>query len=266
MIRLALASLVVAMLVATPAAARDWSEVVRPIRAGEPIQLRTDKAYLLVRIGLRGTTQDPVFLREPEPAEIAAFDSARGAAFAKKGGKGDLQSFIFDYQGMPNLFVLSHRKALAADKEQATVLAEVMPGRYVLYGQAFGGFIFQCNCLGTVGFDAPAGVVTDLGSYLSDRADKLSVYPELASETNIGPTARMDFLLFVSGLVPARANGAVPGGVDHAMVRPAVLHAVGPYVDPNVMHINRLAPIPGVLRYDGGQVIDVASGQEAKPH
>jgi hypothetical protein len=36
-------------------------------------------------------------------------------------------------------------------------------------------------------------------------------------------------------------------------------------VDPNVMHINRLAAIPGVLRYEGGRVMDDASGQEMMP-
>ena len=250
---------------AEPAAARDWSDVVRPIRAGEPIQLRSDKAYLLVRIDFRGVTQDPVVLREPDAAEIAAYDSAKAEAFARKGSKGDLASFLFDYDGAANLFTLQHGKAIAKTKDEATVLAEVQPGSYVLYGQAFGGFIFQCNCLGTVGFEAPAGVITDMGVYLSDRADKPSVYPQLASETNIGPTARMDYWLFVSTLVPANGTEALPAGVERSMVRPAKLHGIGPFVDPNVMHINRLAAIPGVLRYDGGRVIDVATGQEMKP-
>jgi len=76
-------------------------------------------------------------------------------------------------------------------------------------------------------------------------ADKPSVYPQLASETNIGPTARMDYWLFVSTLVPANGTEALPAGVERSMVRPAKLHGIGPFVDPNVMHINRLAAIPG---------------------
>jgi hypothetical protein len=265
MMRRLLISLVAAVLVATPAGARDWSEVVRPIRAGELVQIRPDRAYILIRIGLKGSTQDPVFLREPDAAEIAAYDAAKAASFAKKGSKGDLNSFIFDYDGTPNLFMLSHGKALVRDKSEAIVLAEVRPGSYVLYGQGFGGFIYQCHCLGTVGFHAAPGVITDLGTYLSDQASKPSVYPELSSETNIGPTARMDFVMFVGGLVPARGTEAIPPGVDGALLRPAKLHAIGPFVDSNVMHINRLAAIPGVLRYEGGQVIDVASGQEMRP-
>jgi len=258
-------ALFVAFIAATPAAARDSSDVVRQIRTGEPIQMSPDKAYLLIRIGLRGSTQDPVFLREPNSAEIAAYDSAKAVAFAKKGSKGDPQTFIFDYDGAPNLLMLSHKKAFIADKDEATVVAEVQPGSYVLYGQGFGSVLYQCHCLGTVGFDAAPGVITDLGTYLSDQASKPSVYPELAGETNIGPTARMDFVLFAGALVPPRATDSLPNGVDRLFIRPARLHAVGPFVDPNVMQINRLAPIGGVLRYDGGKVIDVASGVEMKP-
>ena len=246
-----------------PAAARDTSELLRPIRAGEAVTIRPDRAYILVRIGLRGTTQDPVILREPSAAESRSYEAARAAAFAAKGSKGDIAAFRFDYDGPPNLFILPHGKAIARDKSEATLLLEVQPGDYVLYGQGFGKVLFQCHCLGTIGFAAQPGVVTDLGAYLSDKAHSQSVYPEL--ETNLGPTAKMDFLLFAGGLVPAQAGAALPPGVDAARVRPARLHAVGPFVDPNVMHINRLAPIPGVLRYDGGRVIDVASGKEALP-
>lgn len=259
--------LVLLSLVVSPmsAAARDTSDLLRPIRAGESVTIRPDKAYLLIRIDRRGTTQDPVILREPDAAELTRYEAAKAAAFAKRGGKDGIDSFLFDYDGPPNLFILSHGKSIRSDKNQSVVLAEVQPGNYVLYGQGFGKVLFQCHCLGTVGFVAAPGVVTDLGTYLSDDASKPSVYPELASETNIGPTARMDFVLFVGGLVPAAANQALPPSVDRALVRPARFRAVGPFVDPNVMHINRLAPIPGVLRYDGGKVIDVESGKEASP-
>jgi hypothetical protein len=250
---------------ASSAIARDTSDFFRPIRAGEPVTIRSDKAYLLIRIGLLGTTQDPVILREPDASESATYEAAKAAAFARKGSKGDIASFAFDYDGPPNLFIVSHGKSIARDKAEAMVLAEVRPGSYVLYGQGYGYVLYQCHCLGTVGFTAVPGVVTDLGTYLSDNASKPSVYPELAGETNIGPTARMDFVLFAGGLVPAAANAALPPGVDRAAVKPAAFHAVGPFVDPNVMQIDRLAAIPGVLSYDGGRVIDVASGKEAPP-
>jgi hypothetical protein len=249
----------------SPAAARDYNDVFRPIRGGEAVSIRPDKAYLLIRIDRRGATQDPVLLREPDAAETSTYEAAKAAAFAKKGSKGDFASYVFDYAGRPNLFAMSHGKAIAADKTVATVLAEVRPGNYVLYGQAFNNVLYQCHCLGTVGFEARAGVVTDLGTYLSDQASKPSVYPELASESNIGPTARMDYVLFIGGLIPPRQTDTLAPGLGRTQVRPAVFHAIGPFIDPNVMQINRLAAIPDVLRYDGGKVIDVASGQEAPP-
>jgi hypothetical protein len=260
-----LLALLMLVLVVAPAFARDTSDLFRPIRAGERVAVRPDKAYLLIRIGRLGTTQDPVILREPDPAESAAYEAARAAAFEKKGRKGDIASFVFDYDGPSNLFIMSHGKSIAADKAQAMVLVEIRPGNYVLYGQGYGNILYQCHCLGTVGFTAAPGVITDLGTYLSDNASKPSVYPELAGETNIGPTARMDFVLFAGGLVPAATSAALPPGVERAAVQPAALHAIGPFVDPNVMHIDRLAAIPGVLAYDGGRVIDVASGKEAFP-
>lgn len=252
-------------LVSLPAFAASSSDDFRSFRAGEAIVIRPDRAYLLIRIDRRGTTQDPVILREPTAAELSRYEAAKSAAFAKRGSKGSIDSFVFDYDGPSNLFMLAHGKSVSSDKNQATVLVEVQPGDYVLYGQGFGKVLFQCHCLGTVGFTASPGMVTDLGTYLSDDASKASVYPELASETNIGPTARMDYVLFVGGLVPANASQPLPPGLDHGVVRAAQFHAVGPFVDPNVMHINRLAPIPGVLRYYGGKVIDVASGKEAAP-
>ena len=250
---------------AAPALGKDSSDLFRPIRAGEAVTIRPDKAYLLLRLDRRGTDQDPVILREPDDAEIARYESARNAAFVKRGSKGNIDAFVFDYDGPPNLFILSHGKSISASKDQATVLVEVQPGNYVLYGQGFGKVLFQCHCLGTVGFAAAPGEITDVGTYVSDDASKPSVHPELASETGIGPTARMDFVLFAGGLVPATASLPLPPGVERAVVRPAKFHAVGPFVDPNVMHINRLAPIPGVLRYEGGRVIDVASGMEVRP-
>jgi hypothetical protein len=57
----------------------------------------------------------------------------------------------------------------------------------------------------------------------------------------------------------------VPAAILASKVDPAVFHAVGPFVDPNVLLINRLAAIPGVLAYREGRVIDVRSGEEALP-
>ena len=249
---------------ASAAAAAQPTSDFRQIRADEAIQLRTDRAYLLLRIAKKGVSQAPIFLRVPTDAEIAAFDAAKAAAFDRSKRKVPYDSFVFDYQGAPNLFGVDHKKWLAADAATETVLIEARPGEYVLYGQGFAGFLYQCLCLGTVGFNAPPGIVTDLGTYMTDNASKPSVFPELAAETNLGRTASMDYMLFATALRPASQTDAVPPSLDARAVRRAEFHAVGPFVDPNVMLINRLAAIPGVLEYRDGRVFDVATGQEAR--
>jgi hypothetical protein len=241
------------------------SQEVRLIRAGEAVQLREDRAYLLLRIARKGVGQTPVILRVLDEAELERYEAAKQAVYAKKPRKVSYEDFTFDYDGAPNLHGLGHNKALVEDEDVSTILAEVRPGQYILYGHGYSGFLFQCLCLGTVGFTAAPARITDLGTFMTDTAEKVSVHPELAGETGIGPTASMDYNLFAAALRPVGPGDTLPAAVDAAKVDPVALHAVGPFVDPNVMLINRLAAIPGVLAYREGRVIDVMSGQEAMP-
>lgn len=55
----------------------------------------------------------------------------------------------------------------------------------------------------------------------------------------------------------------MPDALRGATVRRADYHAVGKFFDPRAVTINRLVPVPGILAYDGGRVIDVRSGREA---
>lgn len=211
----------------------------------------------------KGVSQAPAFLRVPSDEEMAAYDATKKVAFNKSNGKVPFESFVFDYKGVANLFGLDHRKFYTSDTNTDTVLVDTRPGEYVLYGQGFNGLLYQCLCLGTVGFNAPAGTITDLGTYMTDGAAKPSVFPELADETNVGRTASIDWELFATALRPARDVDAVPPTLNHGAVTRANFHAVGPFVDPNVLLINRLAAIPGVLEYRQGHVFDVKSGAEA---
>lgn len=245
--------------------ARDF----RQIRSGEVASIRSDRAYLLLRIDTAVSHFSADVLRVPDAAEIAAYQVAKRAAHAKAGKRaGPIESFSFDYKGRANLYELASLKPFAKQGDQATVLAEVPPGRYIVYGHGIRGNLVQCLCLGTVGFDAKAGEVADLGTALFGRASKPSPHPELAGEVDLGPSAGTDYVLFAMALRPAGAGagGAVPAGLDAARVKPARLHAVGPFVEPDTLLINRLAPIAGVLAYDGGRVIDVRTGVETKPN
>ena len=242
----------------------DTSADFRLIRAGEPIQLRVDRAYILLRIDTSLSHFSADLLRVPDQEEIGAYEAAKRAAHDKVGAKAPpIDAFVFDYKGRPDLYELPSGKWLAQNGKIATVLAEVTPGDYVFYGEGYGGFLYECMCLGTVGFSAPAGQVTDLGTMLIAYAARPSPIPELAGEVDLGPSAMMDYALFAVALRPQHNGEGIPDGIDAAKVMPARLHAIGTFVEPYSQLINRLAPIPGVLAYDAGRVIDVATGREA---
>jgi hypothetical protein len=76
----------------------------------------------------------------------------------------------------------------------------------------------------------------------------------------------MDYRFWSAALRPVGPNDAVPPTLASTPRDPARLNAVGPWVDPNVTLVNRLAAVRGVLRYDEGRVIDVATGKEMLPH
>lgn len=265
---------------ALPAGAADKG--IRQFKLGEQITLRADKAYVLLGLDTDLSKFDAVILRVPDRLEITEYEAAKhkayDAAMAIAKGKlaknpndksverlGSYADFRFNYDKSLNLFSIRPKTALANLNKVSTVLAEITPGDYVVYGEGYAGFIYQCFCLGTVGFTAKAGEVTDLGTMLFAKAWEPSPIPELAGEVDLGKSAVMDYGLFAVALRPAKSGGSMPPGLDPASVHPAALRAIGPFVETNVVLINRLAAIPGVLAYDQGRVIDVPSGKELLP-
>jgi len=239
----------------------------RLIRAGGPLQLRADRAYILLRIDTSNESFAADLLRVPSEQEMASYSAAKQEAHAKAGAKAPpLADFAFDYSGRANLYELPAGKWFAQNGKTNTVLAEVPPGDYVFYGQGFNGYLYECMCLGSVGFAASAGKVTDIGTMFVASAAKPSPIPELAGEVDLGPTAAMDNTLWAIALRPARPEDNLPEAIYGTAIAPAQFHAVGTFVEPNVIYVNRLAPIPGVLSYRSGHVIDVATGTEVPDH
>lgn len=243
----------------------------RQFRAGEPIALRPDRAYVLLRLDTDLSKFTAIIMRVPGDDEMAAYAAARQEAYAervaRRGDKaGPIESFVFAYEGRPNLFALNPGRSLVTIDKHATVLAELTPGDYVFYGEGYGSFLYECFCLGTVGFTLRPGEVADMGTMLVAKAWEPSPHPELAGEVDLGRSAMMDYGLFAVALRPARPADWMPPGLDAARVTPARFRAVGPFVETNTVLINRLAPMPGVLAYDQGKVIDVATGAEVPPN
>ncbi len=265
---------------ALPAGAADKG--IRQFKAGEPITLRAEKAYVLLGLDTDLSKFDAVILRVPDRLEIAEYETAKqkayDAAMVVAKGKlarnpkdkaverlGSYADFRFNYDKSQNLLSIRPNTALTNLNKVSTVLAEITPGDYVVYGEGYASFIYQCFCLGTVGFTAKAGKVTDLGTMLFAKAWEPSPIPELAGEVDLGKSAVMDYGLFAVALRPAKSGSTMPPGLDPASVHPAALRAIGPFVETNVVLINRLAAIPGVLAYDQGRVIDVPSGKALLP-
>lgn len=280
------ALLALLLVLATPALAKP-AEMMVPAAAG--VTLKPDRAYLLLRT-LKGSPA-PALMRVPSEAELAAHEAARAAAFAraepelvktrnaalareqaaKAAGKPfretippvpSLETFDFVYEDISNLANVPMGKPLEKTDTGATHLLEVMPGDYVLYGVGFAKALHTCLCLGTVGFAAPAGQITDLGTILIALAWRPSDIPELAGETNMGASVNGHVALWAVALRPA--SGAVPAALTG--VTPADYRAVGKFLSPIAFNINRLAALPGVLGYRGGDVLDLRSGAVVSPN
>jgi len=275
---------------------REWVQ----IEPGQPIVLKSDRAYLLLRRWQpEGAVKvEPILLRVPTPQELEQYDAAKREAFDKarpallaardkqlaKKAEADaagkpfngavppepsLENFSFDYQAVANVQSVRIGKALTRAQPESVYLIETVPGDYVFYGMSWGlarSSLFTCLCLGTVGFHAEAGVVTDLGTFLGDSAKSESHIPELKPESGFGPSSDAFFPLLVGGLRLPAPGAAMPDTLHSLKVVLADYHAVGRFLDGRALGINRMVPVPGVLAYDNGKVIDVRSGQVAADH
>lgn len=241
--------------------------VIRIIGPSDPVTIAPDKAYALLRINAPWSGISAFLMRVPTSDEQETYLAAKRAAFEKAGKKaGAFESFVFDYQGTPNFYELPAKKGIIRSGTTSLVLAELPPGDYVLYGEGYSSYLYECLCFGTVGFTLHAGEVADLGTFLVDKAAEQSAIPELAGTSGLGRIARMDYFLMAIGLRTSRDGDLAVPGLDPLLVKPAQLHAVGPYVEANTLLATRLAPVAGVLAYNGGYVIDAASGKEALPN
>lgn len=292
-------SLLALLLLASAAAAtaRAPDEMIE-IEAGRPVAIRADRAYILFRkIRPEGVMSiEPIFLRIPSDSEVAHYDAAHRAAWAKaepglirqreaalrrkaaaeaegRDFRGDIppvpsfETFNFVYDEVANVRRIDDARAFVKGRPESVYLVEVLPGDYVLYGASYGSGLFRpslfaCMCLGTVGFAAPAGVVTDLGYYMADRSDKESTIPELKAETGYGSAGLVASI--AATVRPVRADSTLPEALRSVPVRPAEYRAVGRFVDGRAMTINRLAPVPGILAYEGRRVVDVRTGADAE--
>ncbi len=270
------------------------------IKAGAAFTIRPDRAYLLFRTNSKETRVfvgiSPVFLRIPTAEEMERYDTAKRSAFVKaepdlKRRRSELlaqkaqaeragrpfaksvppipsvETFDFVYGDIRNVYSVRLARALEKPADGRVMLIEAMPGNYVFYGWGMGDILVTCLCLGTVSLPAEAGKITDLGTIFGAAASQPSSIPELKAVTGLG--ASMDgghVVQWAAAIRPADGSTAIPSVLAGKPIVPAEYRATGKFVSPFAFGINRLAPIAGVLGYDGGTVLDLVSQTAAEDH
>lgn len=135
----------------------------------------------------------------------------------------------------------------------------VRPGTYIWYGPfvLIGGG--TCYCMGTVKFEVKAGVITDTGDFLLSVAryegltmdDKSNRLPDRFSASPDG----------IGEVGPEAAHYGIPGTLSALPGAQAEFHAAGKLNNLFSLMISRARPIPGILGYRRGEVIDLRTGQ-----
>lgn len=233
-----------------------------------PASLAPGSAYILVKTNTAKSGLFPiqhVLLRVPTEGELAAYLDARQQAFdaarakmnekQKASGPQTVEQFGFDYKGEPNSFVIVSKKFLE-DGEMRTILLEVKPGRYLIYGATLGdGGLVSCNCLGTIGFVAKGDVITNIGSLFADKVHKDSPVPNL--EDNLGEQMFQYGFVIGQALVPPNGTDTPPVALKGLPIEIAQFEIMEQFYELGAGSINRLAPIPGLLGYKDGKPVDL---------
>lgn len=230
MIRFACALLALAIPVQ---AAAEGEKLLIEMPAGQPLTLRPDRAYILYRTPtIKGALEsDTVFMLDIERTM---------------------------YPG-DNLARVRNSNPYATSASESFYLVEAIPGHYVIAGQSHKAFrnTETCMCMGTVSFDAHAGVITDLGYILTDRIDKQSPVPEFRDVSGRGAQINGFGAMLVSTVRPPTAAMPVPAPLASLPRELADLRAVDKFPNRFAIMVNRMTPIPGILDYDGDRVIDL---------
>ncbi|MGQ0559016.1 MAG: hypothetical protein ACT4OE_05440 [Sphingosinicella sp.] len=262
---------------AAPAATRNQ------IGEREAFTIEPNKAYIFFRSERRLPYQ---LLREVTPAQRAAHESERNAAFVRarrsyernlalwqerqRGCAGSQAgqcsaprptpvteaTFTYPPPEMDNFVAISDRPRLTAEENGwSGYLVAVDPGTYILYGQlmavpnaaSFG----TCVCMGAVKFEARGGGVTYVGE-VGMAPEEIIGRPDLEN-FRVGP------LMTVTPFAPSMP---MPPQLAGRPVVPAQLHAADRMPNFFGVLISRLAPVPGVLAYERDRVIDLAGQGE----
>jgi hypothetical protein len=227
--------LLVGLMLAGPARA---DEPKQQFVNGEPVVVQTDTAYVLARTNLIDGryTMDAVLVRILSPDELRSAIERRQERHST-----DADSNVVEVHG---------DDFYASSPDERVFVLALKPGTYILAGIATGGGAGSvCMCMGTVKFEAKAGVVTDIGLLLMTRDDEPTTIPELASHVR-GKSIDVSPWPIVLGLRPYSAGMTIPEGLNHLPRVKADFRTVGWFQNYFGASVDRLAPVAGILDYD----------------
>jgi len=223
-----------ALFLAAPALGADKDLPYHEYKAGEVVAPAPEMAYLLVRsIDLWGFR----FVR------IAGDD----------GAVADPKEFV-EFPG--------YRSFDKSPLVRTHVLA-VRPGTYWLYGEKTGfhleGPFLNCLCMGTIRFEAKAGMLTDLGT-IRDLAKETAngKRPDArgVSHRLLGNRAERAILV-----EPVSDKDPVPASLTGLTRVPAAYRAAGNLPNIEGTMIDRISAMPGIIRYEKDAIIDDKTGK-----
>ena len=265
-----------------PAAAKPLP--TEQFKAKATVAIDPTKAYLLVR----SPGVDLKLLRVPTKAEIVTYQAERSEALNKARAKyvkklKSYQSQLEIYEptmAMPkperpieptdanfafralesdNFVTIWGGRVFDRSGPETAHFIAVPPGSYRIYGQLLemqNGASGFCLCMGTVQFDASAGMIVDMGTIHYPMAEALR---KKAQPSWNGLTPGKGGLTAMR-VEPANATVHVPAKLAGLPRVPANYRASGKMDNFFGVMIDRLTALPGVLEYRRDEVIDVPRG------
>lgn len=156
-------------------------------------------------------------------------------------------------------FIFSKSK----DGDQFSYMNKVKPGTYVYYGpimvaQAAMG---TCYCMGSVKFEVKAGVITDLGNFLAALPADDPAFPRDNSDPK-GSQAGLYGVYFGKPMDPPAMAFGLPESLKAYPSERADFRASGKLENFYGITVSRMPPVPGVLAYDRGEIVDLKSAEK----
>ncbi|HEY0115126.1 MAG TPA: hypothetical protein VGB54_05345 [Allosphingosinicella sp.] len=235
-----LTALLLLMLSSAPAAAQE----ARQVRRGQPVAADGSVAYLLFRVDPREGPGDFDYVLARELPGAAP--TGRVAAPPR-------------FDPAARLIRTDSRYPFVDQDGHQAYLLTVPPGNYAIVAVTYKRMpsIGTCMCMGTVRFEARAGVVNDLGFLLGAIEDRPTQIPELAPFTGSPSWTHTTPALAIMSVRPAADGMEVPAALRALPLVRAEYGAVGKFPNHFRTMINRIPPVPGVLDYDGDRAVDL---------